>query len=195
MALSSVTGSFGVIIALGVIIIALVTFPNFSWYVNSISSTIAEGVKYSFWYNLGIMLAGVLFLMFSFSLLFTNGALIWRNKWLTLTGIISFMIASIGLFGAGVYPSPHNEHIYVAGVFFLFSIIALFCFGSGLNGNMRMWSYGLFIVALIGFFLMLGLMIYEGVYGKVLFGLEAPELVVIISIVIWVWVIIFEINK
>jgi len=129
-------GIVGTVIAAMAIVVAMFVYPwsNFSWDVNSISSLGAVApypngyvVLFPEILDYGLMTAGVLLAIFSLGLLFGRKGDVKDTT--STVGSIIFFISSVGVFGVGFFPLPHDvPHGISAMVAFVGIAVALFFF-------------------------------------------------------------------
>lgn len=172
------------------IVVAMFVYPwsDFSWDANSISSLGAVGPPYLKDHvvlfpeilDYGLMAAGVLLAMFSLGLLFgRNGEV---KDTISTLGSLIFFISSVGVFGVGFFPLPHDiPHGISALVAFVGIAVSLFFFFrkskilptlAGLSGLVSL--VGIVLFAIVAF------------VPDVVYGLAAPEMVIIFPAIFWV---------
>lgn len=187
--IAGVSGIVGNVIAVMAIVVAMFVYPwsDFSWDVNSISSLGAVGppyfpdhvVLFPEILDNGLMIAGTLLAMFSLGLLFGRKGNVKDTK--STVGSLVFFVSSIGIFGVGLFPLPHNiPHGISALVAFVGIAIALFFFFRKskilptLAGVMGLISWvGIVLFAIVAF------------VPDVKYGLAAPEMVIVFPAIFW----------
>jgi hypothetical membrane protein len=113
--ISSVCGVLALIIAFVFILSAIASYSQFSWLDNALSDLgIVEGVT-AILFNLGLILSGVLTLIFSLGL-FT----LLRNKVLGFAGTLILAVDALALALIGIFPeSAKPMHYYASVAFFV----------------------------------------------------------------------------
>ena len=106
---SGLCGILTLIVPIITIIISIQMYPSFDWTANAISDLGTPDAASDF-FNNGIVLTGVLFLLFSYGLLFFFE----EREGPTIMGV-----SAVFLIGIGLVPLPNKEHIYMSGPFFI----------------------------------------------------------------------------
>jgi len=172
------------------IVVAMFVYPwsDFSWDVNSISSLGAVGPPYLKDHvvlfpeilDYGLMTAGVLLAMFSLGLLFGRKEDV--KDTISTWGSILFFVSSVGVFGVGFFPLPHDvPHGISALVAFVGIAVALFFFFRK-SKILPIWAGLSGLISLVGIVLFA---IVEFV-PNVVYGLAAPEMVIVFPAIFWV---------
>jgi len=183
-------GIVGTVIAAMAIVVAMFVYPwsDFSWDANSISSLGAVKAPYLNGHvvlfpeilDYGLMTAGVLLAIFSLGLLFGRKGDV--KDTISTVGSIIFFISSVGVFGVGFFPLPHDvPHGISAMVAFVGIAVALFFFFRK-SKILPIWAGLTGLVSLVGIVLFV---IVEYVH-EVKYGLAAPEMVIIVPVIFWV---------
>jgi len=184
-------GIAGAVVAVMAIIGAIFVYPwtEFAWDKNSISSLGAVAKPYVDGHvvlhpqvlDYGLMIAGVLLVVFSLGLLFGRKGQM--KDTISTIGSIIFLISAVGVFGVGFFPLPDSHpHGISAMVAFVGIAVALFFFFrtskimpklAGLTGLISLVGIVLFVIVL------------QKVYG-INYGLAAPEMVIIVPAIFWI---------
>ena len=172
------------------IVVAMFVYPwsKFSWSANSISSLGAVAppyvndnlVLFPEILDYGLMVTGVLMMMFSLGLLFSRNRDV-KDTISTLASLI-FLVSSVGVFFVGFFPLPHDiPHGISALVAFVGIAVALNLFG---------WKTSIHPVLgrLFGATSIVGIMWFAVVdfAPNVTYGLAAPEMVIIFPAIAWI---------
>jgi len=188
--IAGLSGIVGSVIAVMAIVVAMFVYPwsDFFWDANSISSLGAVGPPYLKDHvvlfpeilDYGLMTAGILLAMFSLGLFFGRKGDVKDLK--STVGSIIFFISSVGVFGVGFFPLPHDiPHGISALVAFVGIAVALFFFFRK-SKILPIWA-GLFgLVSLVG----IVLFAIVDFVPSIVYGLAAPEMVIILPAIFWV---------
>lgn len=120
--ISGVCGILSPLTAFTLILLAITSYPQFSWIENALSDLgVQEGVT-AILFNSGLVTGGILALTFAFGLFKILG-----DKALGKVGTFSFILAALALTLIGVFPENIKPtHYYTSVMFFtLFPISAL----------------------------------------------------------------------
>jgi len=117
------SGICGVILPIYAIVLLFFSVPqatSFSWTENAISDL--GRLEYgSIYFNIGLILIGVLLLIFSVGM----HLLLVEQR----TGPTIFALSAIYLIGVGIYPLPLSEHVDISSLFFIAFPIGFVVFG------------------------------------------------------------------
>ncbi|MDW8022621.1 MAG: DUF998 domain-containing protein [Nitrososphaerota archaeon] len=141
---SGVCGILAPLVAFTFILLAIASYPRFSWTDNALSDLgVVEGFT-SAMFNSGLIAGGVL------ALIFAAGLFKVQSSALGKAGALIFFLAALSLTAIGVFPENVRPiHYYVSVAFFTLSPIALLvlCAAFAQAGKRRMGLFT-FIVAL-----------------------------------------------
>ena len=118
---SGTSGFLAPIVAFALIFSAIAYYPEFSWTNNALSDLgIVEGTT-STLFNSGLLLSGVLCLIFATGLM-----VFFKEAAVGKIGVFIFVLASLALFAIGVFPENIRPvHYIVSVMFFVFLPISL----------------------------------------------------------------------
>lgn len=124
--ISGVCGMLTPIIAFVCILLAIASYPRFSWTENALSDLgVVDGITATL-FNSGLLISGVLALIFAFGL-----PILLRRKALGAMGALAFVLTAIALMAIGVFPeNVKPTHYYVSVAFFAMSIISMIIVGA-----------------------------------------------------------------
>jgi hypothetical membrane protein len=176
--LSGICGILLPIYTIFLIVFGISQSSSFSWTENAISDLGRLEVG-SAYFNIGLVLIGVLLLVFSIGI----HLLLIEQR----TGPTIFALSAIYLIGVGVYPLPLPEHVDISGLFFIAFPIGFVIFGL-VNRN----SENEFLKK-IGRAALFLLIIFAIAPFTLLFfnGIAIPEVIVIIPGFLWCMVLGF----
>ena len=132
MMIAWVCGILASIVVLSCVLTAVSRSPSFSWTANMLSD-LGDSTKPAIsgngadsMFNSGLIIGGVLLLVFAVGRLVVGGVL-------QRLGTIILLLGAIALAGIGVFTQSEGDiHIYVAGAFFGLSALSFFLIGVGL---------------------------------------------------------------
>ncbi|RJS77275.1 DUF998 domain-containing protein [Candidatus Bathyarchaeota archaeon] len=185
--ISGVCGIITPIIAYTFILLAINYYPPFSWTDNALSDLgVVKGIT-SVLFNSGLIIAGIL------TLVFATGLFRFLNEKATgKIGGLLFVLAALALTAIGVFPENFGEiHFYVSVAFFVFSPLAMFSFSAAFTqtGNARLGVFT-FLVALIA--ALVWIIHWTIPFGK---GVAIPETLSSLSASVWSIVVGFKMLK
>ena len=163
---------------------ALSESPWFSWTQHALSDLGVEGIS-AFFFNNGIILAGLLLLIFAYGL---------SKKLTRKTGAYSLVISSLALVGVGLFPMTiFALHFALSVMFFVFLVLALFIIGLTIKNNK--FEHALGLAAIIFAFIAC----CSTIFLKFIEGIAIPELIITFPAFLWIMVygikITLESNK
>lgn len=180
--ISGVCGILLTIVILVTLLLSINQNPWFSWTENAISNLGTQEAS-PLLFNTGVVLTGVLLLVFSLGLMlyFDDGK----------PGPVFLMISSIFLMLIGIIPLPHINHVHVSSMFFIsfplgFLITGYLTFKSEDNFKRKMGVFAL-VVALIA--------AISSVFLLFLNGIAIPEVLVVLPGFLWCMVYGYQMLK
>lgn len=140
---AGICGVVSPLVAFGAIGASILLHDWFSWADNALSDLGALGTSYNLVFNLGLIVAGVLGVIFSLGL----PKLI--DEKVGVSGVIIFGVGMISLTLIGVFPSGTEPHEFVSIAFYALTTLALTIIGvDQLRGSSdRVW--GIFVLSII----------------------------------------------
>ena len=175
------SGICGIILPIYTIVLLFLSIPQstgFSWTENAISDL--GRLEYgSIYFNIGLILIGVLLLTFSVGM----HLLLTEQR----TGPTIFALSAIYLIGVGIYPLPLSEHVDISGLFFIAFPIGFVVFG------IVNYKSEISFLRKMGFAALSLLIIYAIAPITLLFvnGIAIPEALVIIPGFFWCMILGF----
>ncbi|MEQ9716170.1 MAG: DUF998 domain-containing protein [Candidatus Asgardarchaeum sp.] len=140
--ISGVCGILAPVVAYTFIFISIANAPWFSWQLNALSDLGAHAGS-DLTFNFGLMIAGVLELIFSI------GLYIYFKDTLSKIGSIFLILDSIALFGIGLFPETAGRiHFYVSVMFFVMFPLGYLVFSIAFL--LRRNNFLLVVIALLG---------------------------------------------
>jgi hypothetical membrane protein len=132
MMVAWVCGILASVVVLSSVLTAVSQSPSFSWTANNLSdlgdaSNAASGNGAASIFNYGLIIGGILMIVFAAGLFVAGGGALQRAG-VTLLFIGAIALACIGKFTE----SDGDIHMYVAGAFFGLSALSFFLIGAGL---------------------------------------------------------------
>jgi|Deesub1362A_J573_1020465.scaffolds.fasta_scaffold00018_213 hypothetical membrane protein len=140
---SGACGILAPFIALSSISLSIYLHPWFRWADNALSDLGAIGVPYNFIFNLGLILTGILGVIFTFGL----ATLISRKMW--ILGVGFFGAGMVSLAFIGVFPEGIFLHKHVSIAFYLLSLIGMILMGADLLRVRSERVWGLFVLSIV----------------------------------------------
>ncbi len=168
------------IVSFSFIAMAIHIHPWFDWRANALSDLGAMSTGNSWVFNLGLVLGGILSMVFS-----TLLVSIARHP-LEKVGAWMFLFASFSMALTGVFPEEMSIHYVVAVSFYLLSVIAMCIYGVHLWYR-HMW-YGPASLALVAVGLILAFMPDWS-------AIAIPEAIGASAITAWMYMMIYGIEK
>jgi hypothetical membrane protein len=168
--IAGICGIFTPIIIFSSIALAMLDASWFRWTHNALSDLGIEGLS-AFFFNNGIILGGLLIVVFSIGL-----TRILKNK----TGAYILLISSLAFIGAGVFPKTEfTLHFISSSIFFIFLTASLFVIGLSLKNEDSDQTMG--IIAIF-----LGIIACSSIiFQNFLKGIAIPEAIVCFPAFIW----------
>ena len=170
--ISGICGIFLPIILFVILVYSLIVTPWFSWTENAISD-LGRPVIGNVFFNYGIIIIGVFFLIFSFGLFYSLKG--------ERVGPLVFALSSIYFIGVGFNPLPDPAHVDLSGLFFVafplgFLIMSLRLI---IKDDVFLKKMGLFalLVVLISGFATIFLLFFNGI--------AIPEAMILFPGFIW----------
>lgn len=170
--ISGISGVVLPIFTIGLLIWALSQSPWFSWAENAISD-IGRPEHGLTCFNYGLIIIGILILIFSFGLYFS-----FTDQ---RAGPTVFALSALYLIAVGFYPLPSLEHIDLSALFFIAFPFGFLLYGYGnlygashFKKKMSIFALAIFITATISPVLLL---IFKGI--------AIPEILVLFPGMIW----------
>lgn len=119
--LSGIMGIIAPIIAFTCILLSIASYPPFSWTNNALSDLGIKGGITAPLFNGGLMISGILALIFAAGLLkLPNKSIVGK------IGVLVFALAALALITGGVFPENAKPmHYYASVAFFVFFLIAM----------------------------------------------------------------------
>lgn len=119
---SGVCGILTPIIAFTCILLAIASWPSFSWTDNALSDLGVQEGNTSVLFNFGLIISGVLALVFAFGLFISI-----REKAGARMGAFIFTLTALTLIAIGIFPETAKPmHFFASVAFFLFYPISVF---------------------------------------------------------------------
>lgn len=119
-------GITGVLIVYPLILLAILYYPNFSWFDNALSDLGVSGVS-AIIFNTTLLLAGALLFIFSL------GLLNYIKGYTAKLGSLLLLAAAVFLAAIGLFPETYGKiHFYVSVAFFVLIVLSLLALGSAL---------------------------------------------------------------
>ena len=170
--ISGLSGILLPILTITLLILALQQASWFSWTGNAISD-LGRSSSGILCFNFGLIIIGILLLIFSIGLYFYLGG--------ARVGPTMLAISSIYFIGIGFFPLPNPNHIDFSGLFFIAFPLAFFVLGLQIFRNKCdfICKMGIFAI-IIGAFSLLApifLIFYNGI--------AIPEFIILTSAFIW----------
>ena len=156
-------------------VLAATNYTNYSMASNYLSD-LGAGEKSGLLFNSGVIIAGVLGVIFAFGVYKTL-----RN--LGKKGGIVFIISSLSLIGVGIFPEQSPLiHVIFSGAFFIFSAISLILIGTELRNKTKSLGY---------------FSILAGVIALVFIptGLPIIEHTAVFALILWVFIVSVYVMK
>lgn len=173
--IAGLCGVVGPIIAFSSIFLAISLSPWFSWSANALSDLGVSGTAVSV-FNLGLMLSGLLAMVFAAGLFKALG-----REFLGRAGAVVLFLATIALFGVGLFPETAGEiHFYVSVAFFALLPISFLLIGVCL----LMWKHG----KKLGYIsiLIAGLAVSPWAFSWD--GVAIPEMISVVFVSAWIMI-------
>ena len=126
------------------IIVTVFIHEWFSWKNNALSDLGALTTSYSSIYNIGMILTGLL------GILFVAGLFFFFKSKISLLGSILFFVGMIFLVLVGVFPSGTSPHLEVSLGFFASSSAGILLIGIGESLRRNMTGYAALITVIVG---------------------------------------------
>ena len=121
--IGGICGITAPIVAYVFILISILVYPDFSWADNALSDLGAVDTAYNNIFNFGLILAGILGIIFVLAIIqFTESNI-------GYVGIGGFGAGMVSLILIGIFPSGTSPHFAVSIMFFSFTIAGLAIFG------------------------------------------------------------------
>jgi len=117
---SAISGISLPILFIGLLIYSIQLAPWFDWTVHAISD-LGNPIFEIFCFNCGLIIIGILMLIFSIGLYFYLGG--------ERMGPTILAMSSIYFMGIGVFPITHPNHIHISGLFFISFPLGFFVLG------------------------------------------------------------------
>lgn len=177
--ISGLCGLLSPLIAFFSIFVSIGLHPWFSWTEHALSDLGAIGTPYNVVYNFGLIISGIIFLMFTFGLRsLLTGRICFVGVWL-------LSVSAISLAAIDVFPSGTSPHRSVTSMFYGFAALALIIIGVGLIRKPHHRPYGILTL----------LLVIMGLIGVLAFPWTSPAIPEIIgAVVIATWGVIFGIQ-
>ena len=123
--ISGVCGILAPIVAFTFILLAILNSPQFSWTEKALSDLgVQEGVTATL-FNSGLMIAGILLLVF------VSGLFVLQKTMLGRIGVFISVLAALALVAIGTFPeSVEPTHYYVSVAFFLLLLVSMLVIGA-----------------------------------------------------------------
>jgi hypothetical membrane protein len=185
--LAGISGILAPIIAFTCILLAIASYPPFSWTNNALSDLgVQSGITASL-FNSALILSGVLAILFAYGLFKILG-----NKALGNIGAFIFILAALALIGIGIFPeSAGRIHYYFSVAFFTLIPLSACAIGATflLKANLKM-GFFTFLVAIFA----ATVWIFQWTVG---FGrnVAIPETLAALSASLWITVIGLKMLK
>jgi len=175
--LSGVFGILTPIIAFTCILVALASYPQFSWTDNALSDLgVVEGAT-SALFNAGLIVSGVLMLVLSFGLF-----IFMRRSVLGKIGAFLFILDALALCAIGFFPENVKPmHYYASVAFFIIFPWAMLFVGTAFL-RMNRLKMGLFSFSAAIFALIVWVIQFTIGFGK---GVAIPETLTSLSVSTW----------
>jgi hypothetical membrane protein len=184
--ISGVCGILAPIVAFTFILLAILNSPHFSWTGNALSDLgVQEGVTATL-FNSGLMIAGILLLVF------VLGLFVLQKTMLGRIGVFISVLAALALVAIGTFPeSVEPTHYYVSVAFFLFLLVSMLVIGATFLLTARVE---------LGFFTFLAAIVAALVWimqWTIGFGSDVaiPETLSALSALIWLMVLGFKMLR
>jgi len=144
--ISGVSGVLAPIIAFTFILLAIASYPEFSWTENALSDLGVQQGVVAVLFNSGLIIGGVLALFFALGLF-----VFLSEKLLGRIGAFVLVLDTLALIAVGVFPeSAEPVHYYASVAFFvLFPISMLFICAAFLHANKMRMCLFTFLVAMV----------------------------------------------
>jgi len=122
--ISGVCGTIAPIVAFTFILLAILTFPQFSWTGNALSDLgVQEGVT-AILFNSGLVIGGIL------ALVFASGLFVLQKTMMGRIGVFIFVLTALAFMAIGVFSeNAEPTHYYVSVMFFVLFPISMFVIG------------------------------------------------------------------
>ena len=146
--------------------------PLFSWTDNAISE-LGKQNAVPFIFNNGLIITGILLLLFSIGLLKEI-----KNRFVSP---LFFILSSIFLIGVGLIPLPRIEHVYLSGMFFGAFGYAFFAFGFSFYNDSIPFLKNMAIFAIFNLIILMISPISLSFFK----GEAIPEIIIIIPGFVW----------
>jgi len=181
--ISGTSGVLTPIIAFTLILLAIASYPEFSWTENALSDLgVQEGVT-AVLFNTGLIVSGILAILFATGLFkFLKENLLGR------IGAFIFVLDAFALTAIGVFPENVNPmHFYASVAFFMLFPISMFFLGAAFlrKSNMKLGLFT-FIAAIVA------AIVWTIPFGK---GVAIPETLSALSASTWSIVLGFKMLK
>jgi len=124
--ISGICGIITPIVAFTCILLAIASYPQFSWTGNALSDLgVVEGIT-AVLFNFGLIIGGIL------ALVFASGLFVFlRNKMLGGIGASIFLLAALALMAIGIFPeNVKPTHYYASVAFFVLFLISILVIGA-----------------------------------------------------------------
>lgn len=174
------SGIFAVVLTYATIFVSVSLYPSFSWVDNALSD-LGVYPRTAIIFNLGIIFAGVLIVVFALSIKRKYDSQLWHF------GSLLLMITGVFLALVGVFPENWGFlHVFVALIFFVAYGLAVFILGLSIRKNMRFLG----LLGMLSGIWLLCVWIFAGLLG--IRGLALPE--VLSTVLPNMWMVIFSIR-
>lgn len=177
---TGIAGTITAVIAVAGILIAIMMSPWFEWTTNALSHLGEQGKPSELVYNLSLIIAGIL------TLLFTGGLFKKMGYLAGSIGVLVLAVAAVTLVAIGVFNLPHYLHLFPSVAFFtlLPASLLLIWIGLSKDGKHRLASFTLIAgavtaacaIATIALFFESGL------------GVAIPAFIFVLVTAIWIFI-------
>jgi len=185
--ISGVSGILTPILAFTRISLAIASYPQFSWTDNALSDLGVVGDVTSVLFNGGLIISGILTLLFALGLF-----MFLRNKMLGRIGAFLLVLDALSLSAIGVFPeNVKPTHYYASVAFFMFFPLAMFFIATALfqMGKLKM---GLFTFLAAIFAVVVWVIQFTIKFGR---GVAIPETLTSLSASAWVMFLGYKMLK
>lgn len=141
--ISGICGILSPVSAFGFITAAILIHPWFRWPDHALSGLGALGTTHNFVYNLGLIVTGVL------GLVFVLGLWNFFESQISYLGSGLFGVGLVFLILVGVFPGGTGPHVFVSGAFFGFCAFGMLVIGLNLLRKPEERTWGVFMLAVL----------------------------------------------
>jgi hypothetical membrane protein len=185
--ISGVCGILTPIVTFTCILLAIASYPEFSWTGNALSDLGVQEGATAILFNSGLIVSGIL------ALLFASGLFIFlRDKLLGKIGAFIFVLGALALIAIGIFPETIKPmHYYSSVAFFVLLPLAMFVIGATFlimaRVRMGLFSFLAAIVAAVVWVIQFSMRLVPSV--------AVPEAVSALSALMWFVVLGFKMLK